>query len=166
MIEPSSTPNPRPCPICALPPITKIVDSLIAAGETDRGVYETVKALGVTRVASPVFQRHRTDCRAGSTAAAKYAAGAQRTGDFALMVKDKAVEMMREGILQVTTQHGLQAQQILDARESKREDRDLMLSIARMLTAGAVPPDLIVVGTQYKEIESGIDPDDLEMVEA
>jgi hypothetical protein len=95
---------------------------------------------------------------------ARFAAGQQKRTDFAAMVRDEATRLMEAGELSVTTQHGLQAQQMLDARETKEKDRVLMVSIARMLAGGAVPDALVIIGTPYEEIESGFDHEELEMV--
>ena len=161
----SPTP-PRACPICALAPVAKIVDAMIVAGEPDRGIVDTLISFGIprTRARAPIVQAHRTVCRVGSVAITRHAATGAKSKDFAVMVRDRAAEMVESGDLDVTTQHGLTAQQILDSREAKKEDRALMLNIARMLTISGVPNDLIIAGVPYREIESGIDPDDLEMV--
>jgi hypothetical protein len=158
--------TPIRCNICADPVTAKVSDALIAAGEPNVGIVATLKTLGATRIGVSTVQRHRDVCRAGSLAKARFAAGQQKSSDFALMVRDEASRLMEAGELSVTTQHGLQAQQIIDNREAKQQDRSLMLSIARMLTGGGVPEALIVSGTAYEEIESGLDPDDLEMVGA
>jgi hypothetical protein len=154
------------CNICADPVTAKVSDALIAAGEPNVGIVATLKTLGATRIGVSTVQRHRDVCRAGSLAKARFAAGQKKPGDFATLVRDEANRLMEAGELSVTTQHGLQAQQIIDNRESKQQDRALMVSIARMLTGGGIPDALIVGGVAYEEIESGLDPDDLEMVGA
>jgi hypothetical protein len=154
------------CGICSDPVTAKVADALVAAGESNPSVVATLKALGATRIGVSTVQRHRELCREGSEAKARFAAGPKKPADFATMVRDEATRLMDAGELTVTTQHGLQAQQIIDTRESKQQDRSLMLSIARMLTGGGIPDALVVTGVAYEELDSGLDADDLEMVSA
>lgn len=154
----------RSCRICDRQPVTKVADALIASGEGNAGISEALKAIGVTGVGVLTIQNHREKCRGGSVVKARFAAGQQKRTDFAAMVRDEATRLMEAGELSVTTQHGLQAQQMLDARETKEKDRVLMVSIARMLAGGSVPDSLVIVGTPYEEIESGFDREELEMM--
>lgn len=57
--------------------------------------------------------------------------------DFAILVQQRATELLREGALRVTASHGLAAQALLDRRAEKAADRDLMLNMARLLS-GAI----------------------------
>jgi hypothetical protein len=67
------------------------------------------------------------------------------TTDVATLVAQKATEGLQDGSLRVTTAHGLQAQRMLDAREDRRQDRQLAIALAKMLSGqSAVPGHLIV----------------------
>lgn len=154
----------RTCPICTSVAVAKTVDALIAAKESNAGIVSVLREMDVKRVGAVTVQRHRDVCRSSSLAAARYAAGQQKKTDFASLVRDKANELMEAGELAVTTQHGLMAQQMLDARETKEKDRALMMSIARML-AGQTIPDSMIIDVTPIEIEGPVyDADDLEMV--
>lgn len=70
------------------------------------------------------------------------------------MVRDRAITGLESGELSVTTQHGLQAQQIIEAREAKAKDRGLMLALARLLGGTLPPPSVIVHEAAYEVLGS------------
>ena len=54
--------------------------------------------------------------------------------DFATMVQRRATELLAQGELRVSAQHGLSAQALLDRRAEKQADRDIAINIARLLS--------------------------------
>lgn len=67
--------------------------------------------------------------------------------DFAVLVRDRAAELLREGHLKVTATHGLAAQALLDRRAEKQADRDLALNMARLLSGAiSLPPSDVIEG--------------------
>jgi hypothetical protein len=71
--------------------------------------------------------------------------------DVASLVQTRAIEGIKDGTLRVTTQHGLSAQKMLDAREDKRRDRELALNVARMLSGAMPVPDHLVINVTPRE---------------
>jgi hypothetical protein len=59
--------------------------------------------------------------------------------DVAVLVQKQVVEKLLAGEARVTVQHGLQAQQLLDRRAERQKDRELAVTLARMLHSGAPP---------------------------
>ena len=102
------------------------------------------------------IQKHWTSCRLRDYEVVTLALrgnGAQ-DNDFAKLVRDEAARQLREGKLKVTATHGLSAQGLLDRREERKADRDLMLNLARLLT-GSAPRTLIeapVVEGEYRDV--------------
>jgi hypothetical protein len=67
--------------------------------------------------------------------------------DFAAMVQQRAVALMAQGQLKVTTKDGLQAQALLDRRLEKQADRELSLNMARLLSGSiAMVPTTVIEG--------------------
>ena len=67
------------------------------------------------------------------------------TVDVAALVAEKAAAGIADGSLRVTTAHGLQAQRMLDARLDKRRDRELAISLAKMLSGQSMVPGRLIV---------------------
>lgn len=65
------------------------------------------------------------------------------SGDVATLVQQQVVEKLKEGEARVTVQHGLQAQQLLDRRAERAKDRELAVTLARLLHAPAPPPEAV-----------------------
>jgi hypothetical protein len=72
-------------------------------------------------------------------------AGSGTTTDIAELVAKRAADGIADGTLRVTTAHGLQAQAMIDRRLDKRRDRELAISLARMLGGGMAVPERLVV---------------------
>lgn len=70
--------------------------------------------------------------------------GLPDTDDFATLVRHAAAEKLAAGELRITTQDGLQAQALLDKREEKKKDRELYVSIGRMLGGQGGPAPVII----------------------
>jgi len=63
--------------------------------------------------------------------------------DVAVLVQKRVVEKLQAGEARVTVQHGLQAQQLIDKRAERAKDRELAVTLARLLHSGAPPPEAI-----------------------
>jgi hypothetical protein len=64
--------------------------------------------------------------------------------DLAVLARDRAVERLAAGEIDVTLSDGLKAQSLIDARAQKGADHDFMLKIAVLLSGGnAELPDTI-----------------------
>ena len=81
--------------------------------------------------------------------------------DVAVLVQKEVVRKLKAGEGRVTVQHGLQAQQLLDRRAERAKDRELAITLARLLHSGAPPASAItarpvdVVEAEYEEVTSG-----------
>ena len=81
--------------------------------------------------------------------------------DVAVLVQKEVVRKLKAGEGRVTVQHGLQAQQLLDRRAERAKDRELAITLARLLHSGAPPDSAItarpvdVVEAEYEEVTSG-----------
>lgn len=67
----------------------------------------------------------------------------QSDGDVAVLVQKEVVKKLEAGEARVTVQHGLQAQQLLDRRAERAKDRELAVTLARILHTQAPPPEAI-----------------------
>lgn len=67
----------------------------------------------------------------------------QTEGDVAVLVQKEVVKKLASGEARVTVQHGLQAQQLLDRRAERAKDRELAVTLARILHTTAPPPEAI-----------------------
>jgi hypothetical protein len=82
--------------------------------------------------------------------------------DFAVMVQKRAVDLLRDGSLRVTAQHGLTAQALLDRRAEKQADRDLALNMARLLSGAVIMTPMTVIEGRVLEpleLSDGLAPD-------
>jgi len=146
--------------------VAKLADTLLASGEPPARVAAALKDGGVERIGPARVENHFIECRGGEIAVAKAAGGPKQPRDLAAMVRDRAVEGLETGELAVTVQHGLQAQQMIENRESKEKDRELMIALARVLGGALPPPHIIIDAVPYAELDSGeqdsaYDPDDM-----
>jgi hypothetical protein len=64
-------------------------------------------------------------------------------GDVAVLVQREVVRKLESGEARVTVQHGLQAQMLLDRRSERAKDRELAVTLARLLHTPPPPSDLI-----------------------
>lgn len=76
------------------------------------------------------------------------------SGDLAALVRDTAYARAESGDLDPTLAEGLRAQEMLDRRAEKGSDRDLMLSVAALLS-GAVVPVAISAGASLPALAAG-----------
>ena len=78
--------------------------------------------------------------------------------DVAVLVQREVVKKLKNGEGRVTVQHGLQAQQLLDRRAERAKDRELAVTLARLLHSGSPPAEAIrarpveVIEGQYAEV--------------
>jgi hypothetical protein len=156
-LEPTTT-----CRIDKDPVRVKLVDSLMAAGSTDKDIAATLKAAGLGVTAGSV-SRHRATCRSDSLAKARFAASQRLPKDFAVLVRDEAARLLEEGDLEVTAAHGLTAQMMLDKREERTADRRLAINIARMLAGTPAPPNVIIEGVVI-DLDEEYEPEELALL--
>jgi hypothetical protein len=66
-----------------------------------------------------------------------------RSHDVATLVQQQVIEKLQAGEARVTVQHGLQAQQLLDRRAERQKDRELAVTLARLLHSPMPPVALV-----------------------
>lgn len=83
------------------------------------------------------------------------------TEDVAVLVQREVVRKLKNGEGRVTVQHGLQAQQLLDRRAERAKDRELAITLARLLHSPAPPPravtERVEIEGQFVEVGRGDD---------
>lgn len=129
----------------------KRIQLLLAAGIGTGEIERQMRAAGMV-VKRETVRRHFVLClgsiRPDSSAVTRALAGRDREhlrgDDFAVMIRGEAIRMLREGSLRIKTSDGLWAQALIDKRVEKAADRDLMLNMARLLSGGKPPPEVIV----------------------
>ena len=75
--------------------------------------------------------------------------------DVAVLVQKRVVEKLKAGDARVTVQHGLQAQQLLDRRAERAKDRELAVTLARLLHSPAPPPEAIRARVVEEDVVEG-----------
>jgi hypothetical protein len=152
----------RPCSICSDPARNEFVNRRLADGYSSLRIDQAsrtdeARELGVTPMKRETVTNHvRNHVAVGAPkdappemqqriaiANAKMAVGLADPNDVATLVRDEASQLLREGKLRITTQHALQAQQMLDRRVEKQKDRELQYAIAALMVS-AQPPATII----------------------
>ncbi len=142
----------RTCSICNDPQRGPVINSFLAAGRSPNWIEREMKRTNRNTKAETV-RRHRDNCLGGDAEAgvineaiASGGAG-MAADDFAVAVRKRAGDLLKEGKLNVRTEHGLQAQALIDRRHEKAADRNLQIELARLMSGGlpaaAIPDDLI-----------------------
>ena len=75
----------------------------------------------------------------------RISAADQHREDVAVLVQAAVVEKLRDGDARVTVRDGLTAQSLLDKRAERQKDRELSITLARLLHAPPPPPEVITV---------------------
>jgi hypothetical protein len=63
--------------------------------------------------------------------------------DVATLVQREVIAKLQDGTARVTVQHGLQAQQLIDRRAERAKDRELAVTLARLLHSGMPPMAMV-----------------------
>lgn len=141
------TPRSR-CAVCKHPDRAAI-ETMLAGGLGVTAIERQMRANGKP-IKRETVSAHLKVCMGGIPTAFLPAAAVVMAGgtDFATLVQRRASQLMNDGLLRVSTRDGLAAQQLLDRREEKAEDRKFMLNLARALAGGGreTPTALIESG--------------------
>jgi len=80
-----------------------------------------------------------------------------KPGDLAALVRDNVFARVEEGTLEPSLSEGLRAQEMLDRRDERKGDRDMMLTLAGLLSGASVPVALLADGNTidgtFREVE-------------
>jgi hypothetical protein len=106
----------------------------------------------VTVIKRETLARHRDSCLKAPGVKPKQIAevakvvtkGRPVEDDVAVLVQAEVVKKLKDGEARVTVQHGLQAQALLDRRAERAKDRELAVTLARLLHAPPPPAAAIM----------------------
>jgi len=73
-----------------------------------------------------------------------------KPGDLAALVRDNVYARVEEGVLEPSLAEGLRAQEMLDRRADKQGDRDMMLTLAGLLSGATTPVALLQSGNEIE----------------
>lgn len=143
------------CSICSDPKRAEFVAVQHLDGRSPNAIESLSRAADspVKPIKSETIRRHLNTCLFEqrwpenpptrlSAAIAQQARGKSQE-DVATLVQEEVVRKLQAGEARVTVQHGLQAQQLLDRREERKQDRALAITLTRMLHTMAPPQELI-----------------------
>jgi hypothetical protein len=121
-----------------------LIDPLLAAGRSAYFIEKTMARTGVPTKSETVL-KHLHICLGDRRPSPEILADTIIRGraDFAAAIRDEAMKKLEQGELKVNANHGLAAQGLLDRRADKQADRDLLMNLARLMTA-APPPEVLV----------------------
>ena len=92
-----------------------------------------------------------------TTSSASADDGTARGNDVAAAIQQRALQALADGELRVTAQHGLKAEEMIDKRAERAQDRELTVFLARMMTQAIPPPALMLpddaIEAEYTEVE-------------
>jgi hypothetical protein len=147
----------RDCKLCRHPMAAQI-NKRIAAGRG--GIANAMRWMQDNELEVPhrnTFSTHKrehmtTEFERQREAAVKTLEKQQRmvrakSGDLAQLVRDNVFARVEEGTLEPSLSEGLRAQEMLDRRNEKGADRDLMLHLAGLLSGATTPLALLSDGT-------------------
>ena len=105
----------------------------------------------VDAIKRETLSKHKTVCLAVNATQKKVAAVAKEVTkgrdigeDVAVLVQREVVKKLEAGEARVTVQHGLQAQALLDRRAERAKDRELTVTLARLLHTPPPPAHVIM----------------------
>jgi hypothetical protein len=105
---------------------------------------------------STAFERERLDAKRRLEAQQKTLKA--KAGDLAALVRDNVYARVEEGELEPTLGEGLRAQEMLDRRAQAGADRDLMVTLAGLLSGATSPVALLGDGNtiegEFREVSA------------
>ena len=147
------------CSICDDPVKSDFVGTLHLEGLSLRAIADRTRHVDspVKVIKRETIGKHITGClatkgfeprRPNASPVRTSAELARRTAgmapaDVATLVQEEVVRKLQDGTARVTVQHGLQAQALLDRREERKQDRQLAITLARMLHAPRPPAEMV-----------------------
>ena len=148
---------PRTCSIDKDPAKNELIARLHLEGHSFSAMERMSRedGLGMKR---ETIAKHLKEClgtEASPAEVAQVAAEVKATvdapSDVAVLVQKEVVKKLKDGEARVTVQHGLQAQQLLDRRAERQKDRELAVTLARLLHSPAPTPDQV----RHRQVDAG-----------
>lgn len=141
-----------------------VVNAFLQAGRTPNWIEHRLREMGSPTKAETV-RKHLHRCLNGSAEniallqeaipePGKPAPEVDPRADFAMAIRAEANRKLAAGELTVNAQHGLAAQALIDRREEKKADRQLMVELAGLLSGARSlqgPPEELIEG-EWREV--------------
>jgi hypothetical protein len=143
----------RNCSICGTPRGT-LINAYLAAGRTPHWIEGQMRSMGEP-IKDETIRKHVAGCLNGTVdpsilmraADGKTDKSVADNADFAAAIRTEANRLLAAGQLRVTAAHGLKAQELLDRREERQADRQLMAELATLLSGSTLaPPEDLIEG--------------------
>jgi hypothetical protein len=138
---------PKPCSICSDPDKRAWVDAQQALGFSSTAMETRSREWGRPMKQETILRhvRHLQTSLPVTTDPREVAPNdaTQPKQDVATLVQAEVVKKLNDGTARVTVQHGLQAQQLIDRRLERQKDRELAVTLARLLHSPSPPPRLV-----------------------
>lgn len=138
---------PKPCSICSDPEKKAWVEAQHALGFSSNAMEPRSREWG-RPMKQETIMRHLRHLNGSSLATTDPLVNIDRAADqpkadVATLVQAEVVRKLEDGTARVTVQHGLQAQQLIDRRLERQKDRELAVTLARLLHSPSPPPRLV-----------------------
>lgn len=161
----SNQPPAKVCGICESDR-RPVINAFLQGGRTAAWIERQMRDLGTPTKAETV-RKHLDRCLNGNPANAAILERVHDTptreispnADFAAAIRAEANRLLAAGKLQVSANHGLQAQALIDRREEKAADRKMMVQLAGLLSGARSiegPPDDLIEG-EWVDVTPGAD---------
>ena len=145
--------SPR-CTVCENPTIRRMIDDSLEEGVSGAGISRHLEGVGCD-VSAEIINRHKLHYRPEPERPV-----GTRKRDFAVMVRDKAADLLENGELYLTDKDkvpginaGLKAQSVIDRREvvaKKQTKADVLIALLAALRGESIPaqigPGVIIEG--------------------
>lgn len=141
---PESIPQARRCSICRDLRRLPYVDASLAKGLSAVFIADTLTNTMQLKTSPETVNNHKKHYVAPPPEEAR------KPEDLAILVRDRTVAAIKEGRLEPSVAHGLQAQALLDKRAEKATDRDVAMALSRLLAgagSGFAPPPRLIVSS-------------------
>jgi hypothetical protein len=150
------------CTLC-LSPVGEAIDKLLRDGRSAGYIQNWLREGGYKTVHRNTISTHKTKHLTAERQEAREEVAEQladrvrrerpTNNDLAVLVRDRAVERIVNGDMDVTTAEGLRAQELIDRRAERSDGEQVVLAIAIALS-GSRQYRSITEG-QYRELPSG-----------
>jgi len=127
-------------------PLSAEINARLLSGESPEKVSAWLGRLGIRfRLSHTALRRHQRDHLAAPPSTGPVetrTTGDLSRADLAKLTRDIAFAKVEAGELDPTLSEGLRAQEMLDRRAEKATDRDMMLTLAGLLSGATTPVSL------------------------
>ena len=146
--------KPIRCQVCVNLPLKDFINARFGEGVAVQPTWKQAREAGY-KLTYAAVRIHREHTNTPQMQMALSKAEGVKPRDLAVVVRDRTLEAVESGELQITDSNwrnitpGLQAQSLLDKREQKVDDRKTALLLAEILYGGATglatPPERLLI---------------------